>query len=88
MGEQLKSLVNVTIHYPAGRPGYWDLLCGNVQDVVVHFEEAARFRPQFIGKNYEQDAEYRTAFQGWINQLWEDKDALLDQIHTEFPSKR
>ena len=39
MGEQLKSIVNVTIHYPGGRPGYWDLLCGNVRDVVVVFEE-------------------------------------------------
>ncbi|MBJ7898293.1 acyltransferase, partial [Bacillus atrophaeus] len=50
MGEQLKSLVNVTIHYPAGRPGYWDLLCGNVQDVVVRFEEVP-IPPEFIGKN-------------------------------------
>ena len=86
MGEQLKSLVNVTIHYPAGRPGYWDLLCGNVQDVVVQFEEVP-IPAEFIGKNYEQDGEYRTAFQGWINTLWEDKDALLDRLHTEYPDK-
>jgi 1-acyl-sn-glycerol-3-phosphate acyltransferase len=87
MGEQLKSLVNVTIHYPGGRPGYWDLLCGKVQDVVVQFEEV-QIPAEFVGRNYEQDAEYRLAFQGWINQLWETKDALLEQLHTEFPSKR
>jgi hypothetical protein len=26
-------------------------------------------------------------FQGWINQLWEDKDALLAQMHREYPAK-
>jgi len=43
--------------------------------------------PQFIGKNYDQDGEYRLQFQGWINQLSLDKDALLEQLHHEFPSK-
>ena len=87
MGEQLKSLVNVTIHYPAGRPGYWDLLCGKVKDVVVQFDEV-QIPVEFIGRNYEQDGEYRLAFQGWINQLWEEKDGLLDKLHKDFPDKR
>jgi hypothetical protein len=39
-------------------------------DVVVHFEEL-KIPPQFIGKNYDQDGEYRLQFQGWINQLWQ-----------------
>ena len=84
MGEQLKSIVNVTIHYPGGRPGYWDLLCGNVREVVVVFEELP-IPAEFIGRNYDQDAEYKLAFQGWINQLWEDKDRQLDQLHREYP---
>ena len=84
MGEQLKSIVNVTIHYPGGRPGYWDLLCGNVRDVVVVFEEL-EIPAEFIGKNYDQDPAYKLAFQSWINQLWEDKDRLLEQLHREYP---
>ena len=73
----------MTIHYPGGRPGYWDLLCGNVKDVVVVFEEL-QIPNEFLGKNYDQDAEYRLAFQSWINRLWEDKDRLLDQLHREY----
>ena len=84
MGEQLQSIVNVTIHYPGGRPGYWDLLCGNVKDVVVVFEEL-QIPEEFLGKNYDQDPEYRLAFQSWINQLWEDKDRLLEQLHRDYP---
>jgi len=87
MGEQLESIVNVTIHYPDGRSGYWDLLCGNVREVVAHFEEI-KIPPQFIGKNYDQDGEYRLEFQQWINQLWEEKDLLLDRLHREYPRKR
>jgi len=36
----------------------------------VQFEEV-QIPAEFIGRNYEQDGEYRLAFQGWINQLWE-----------------
>lgn len=87
MGEQLEALVNVTIHYPAGRPGYWDLLCGNLKEVVAHFEEI-KVPPQFIGKNYDQDGEYRLEFQQWINQLWEEKDLLLQRLHREYPARK
>lgn len=87
MGEQLESIINVTLHYPGGRPGYWDLLCGNVKEVVAHFEEI-RIPTHFIGKNYDQDGEYRLEFQQWINKLWEDKDALLDQLYSEYPPVR
>ncbi|RMQ45494.1 putative acyltransferase [Pseudomonas cichorii] len=82
MGEQLESIINVTIHYPGGQPGYWDLLCGNVKDVVAHFEEI-KIPPQFIGRNYDQDPAYRLEFQQWINGLWEEKDRLLDRLKAE-----
>ncbi len=86
MGEQLEAIVNVTIHYPAGRPGYWDLLCGNVREVVVHVEKLM-IPAEFIGKNYDQDDQYRLAFQQWINRLWEDKDTLLEQLHRQYPEQ-
>ncbi|KJK18311.1 acyltransferase [Pseudomonas sp. NPDC087612] len=79
MGEQLQSIVNVTIHYPNGAPGFWDLLCGRVRHIVVHFEELA-IPAEFLGRNYDQDETYRLAFQQWINQLWSDKDALLERL--------
>ncbi|WP_295471451.1 acyltransferase [uncultured Pseudomonas sp.] len=83
MGEQLESIVNVTLHYPKGRPGYWDLLCGRVGQVVAHFEEV-RIPAGFIGKSYDQDADYRQAFQAWINEAWEEKDRLLEQMQAQY----
>lgn len=80
MGEQLESIIDVTIHYPEGAPGFWDLLCGRVRRIVVQFEELA-IPEAFLGKSYDQDEEYRAAFQQWINRLWERKDQRLEQLN-------
>lgn len=79
MGEQLKTLVNITIHYPEGRPELWDLLSGKVRKIVVRIEQL-EIPQSFIGKSYDQDEAYRAEFQKWVNTLWEDKDALLTQL--------
>lgn len=79
MGEQLESIIDVTIHYPDGAPGFWDLLCGRVRRIVVQFEEL-RIPQEFLGRSYDQDEEYRLAFQQWINRLWEKKDERLEQL--------
>ncbi|MBV2133750.1 acyltransferase [Pseudomonas sp. MAP12] len=79
MGEQLQALVDVTIHYPDGRPRFRDLLCGRLQRVTVCFSQ----RPipaEFLGRSYDQDEAYRLQFQQWVNSLWEDKDALLERL--------
>lgn len=80
MGEQLESIIDVTIHYPDGAPGFWDLLCGRVRRIVVQFEELA-IPGEFLGKSYDQDEDYRAAFQQWINRLWERKDQRLEQMN-------
>ena len=79
MGEQLHAIVNVTIHYPGGRPTFWDMLTGNIRKIDIRVEQLP-IPPEFIGRSYEQDEAYRAAFQQWINQLWLDKDALLDSL--------
>ncbi|MEO4046268.1 acyltransferase [Pseudomonas sp. CAU 1711] len=84
MGEQLDGLVNVTIHYPGSAPGFWDLLCGRLEQVVVRFDKLA-IPAEFIGKNYDQDEAYRLSFQQWVNQLWQAKDTQLDELRRQYP---
>jgi 1-acyl-sn-glycerol-3-phosphate acyltransferase len=86
MGEQLDTIVNVTIHYPGGNPGFWDLLAGNIGEVVVRFERLA-VPAEFIGRNYDQDEQYRLQFQQWVNQLWTAKDAQLGRLHEQYPGR-
>lgn len=79
MGEQLHAIVNVTIHYPDGRPTFWDLLTGNIRKIDIRVEQLP-IPPECIGRSYDQDEAYRTAFQQWVNQLWLDKDDLIDGL--------
>lgn len=76
MGEQLHALVDITIHYPDGRPTFWDLLSGQVRRIDIRMRTRP-IPPQFIGRSYEQDAAYRAEFQQWVNELWLEKDALI-----------
>lgn len=84
MGDQLRSLVDITIHYPDGSPTFWDLLSGRIRKVVMRCQT----RPipaEFLGKDYQNDAAFRAEFQTWVNQLWAEKDAELTQLHKDHP---
>ncbi|MNP49103.1 hypothetical protein D3C76_1432700 [compost metagenome] len=52
--------------------------------MVVRIEKL-EIPQEFIGKSYDQDAQYRLAFQQWVNRLWEAKDARLEHLHQQFP---
>ncbi len=84
MGSQLRSLVDITLHYPDGNPSFWDLLSGRVRKVVMRCE----LKPipvEFLGRDYQNDSAFREDFQAWVNTLWEAKDKQLDQLHREYP---
>jgi hypothetical protein len=76
MGGILRSVVDVTIAYPAGRPTLADLLADRVPCVRVHVRELP-IPPGLAGGDYENDAAFRERFQAWINALWAEKDARL-----------
>lgn len=79
MGEVLQSLVDVSIVYPQGRPTLVELLSGRVPEVLVDIRERP-IPPDLINGDYEGDAEFQARFQAWVNQLWKEKDALLDEM--------
>lgn len=85
MGEALDTLVDVTIAYPEGRPSLGDLFANRVGEIRVHvrrLEIPGRFR----GGDYRNDPEFRRGIQQWINQLWREKDAILEELHSAPPA--
>lgn len=80
MNGQLHSLLDVTIFYPEGRPSYWDYACGKVGLIRVDVRE--RPIPEEMLGDYINDAEFRGRFQAWVNQIWEEKDILLNQMQS------
>lgn len=80
MNGQLHRLLDVTILYPEGIPTYWDYACGRIKRIQVHIRQLP-IPAEMIG-NYTEDAEFRARFQRWVNQLWQDKDDLLEEMKT------
>ena len=79
MGEMLQAIVDVTIVYPDGRPTMIDLLAGRVRQIRVHVRKLP-IPPEFLGGDYENDAEFRARFQAWISGLWTGKDELITRM--------
>ena len=87
MGEQLHGLVNVTIHYPGGRPTLWDVLSGQIKHIVMRIQ-IMPIPQQFLGKSYDQDMAYRAEFQEWVNQLWLQKDQEITELKLAEQSRK
>jgi 1-acyl-sn-glycerol-3-phosphate acyltransferase len=80
MGEQFRSILDVTIVYPMDTaPSFWDLLSGKVERVVVDVRERS-IKAWMLHGDYESDPVYRDHFQAWVTQIWQEKDALIDQL--------
>jgi len=82
LGERLNSLLDVTIVYPGGARGFWDLLAGRVRKVIVEVRQLTIPHELYAG-NYESDPEFRRRFQDWIAQLWADKDRRIGELLAE-----
>ncbi len=79
MGERFTALLDVTLHYPDGAMSLWDMFAGKVNEIVVHVEQRA-IPADLLNGDYESDADYRERLKAWVNELWAEKDALLDSL--------
>lgn len=79
MGSALHSVVDATIAYPAGIPTMLDLLSGRIPEVRVDIRERV-IPEELLSSDYEHDSAARVRFQRWLNAMWLDKDALLEQL--------
>ncbi len=83
MGEQFEALIDVTIFYPDGAPTFFQFLEGRMKRVVVKIRELP-IQPELIGGDYANDPEYQERVRSWVNQLWREKDELLDSLSEEW----
>ena len=83
MGPQLDRLLDVTVVYPGERiPGFWNLLCGDVEKVIVDIR-SRNIDPGLSEGDYENDAAFRLRVQNWVNQLWTEKDQVIGALRAE-----
>ncbi len=79
LGGILHSVLDVTIFYPGGPPSFWDLCCGRVAHIVVHVR-VRQIEEWTRQGDYMGDEAFRTRFQGWLADLWAEKDQLIDLL--------
>lgn len=79
LGDQIDALVDMTIVYPDGVPGYSEFWLGEVPRIAVNLRKI-NIPDWVLGGNYEDDAEYRERFQQWVHQIWTEKDQLIEKM--------
>lgn len=79
LGDKIDALVDMTIVYPDGVPGYSEFWLGEVPRIAVNLRKI-NIPDWVLGGNYEDDAEYRERFQQWVHELWLEKDQLVESM--------
>ena len=85
LGDKIDALVDMTIVYPDGAPGYGEFWLGEVPRIAVNIRKI-EIPDWVLGGNYEDDAEYRERFQKWVDHLWTEKDQLISQMKNKYIS--
>ena len=79
LGEKLNSLLDVTIVYPGGAVGFFEMMSGKMRKVIVEVKAITIPKELFAG-NYEADPVFRAKFQQWVAELWAAKDRRIGEL--------
>lgn len=79
MGEQLDSLLDVTIAYPGHETTFWGFVTGHVREVRIRARRL-EIPEEFFTAAVTEPGEVRDRFKEWVDSIWRDKDALLDTL--------
>ncbi len=78
MGNQLTSILDVTICYSPKVSGFWDYLCGRVGEIRVRVSHLPI--TEELKGDYYNDAVFKEKFQKYVNKIWLDKDQMLTNL--------
>ncbi|WP_353143799.1 acyltransferase [Acinetobacter pragensis] len=83
LGDKIDALVDMTIVYPDGAPGYGEFWLGEVPRIAVNLRKI-EVPAWMLEGNYDEDAEFREKFQIWVDGLWVEKDQLIGQMKAQY----
>ena len=87
LGTDIDGILDMTIVYPDGTPNYGDLWQGNIQRLGVdvrYIEIPDGLSSAVQNGGYENDEAVKTQMFDWVAQLWQDKDARIDEMLSGF----
>ncbi|MFC1669525.1 acyltransferase [Spirochaetota bacterium] len=78
IGEQLSHILNVTVYYPDGIKSLWQMMCGEINEVIIKVEKIP-VTGDHIG-DYLDDNDFKIKFQRWLSTLWKKNDDLQEEL--------
>lgn len=75
----IQHMIDVSILYPESGVDMGKLLRGDISKIQIHIREVVI--PEHFGtKSYAEDNQYKQEFQNWMNNIWAEKDEILNQM--------
>jgi 1-acyl-sn-glycerol-3-phosphate acyltransferase len=74
LGDQLDAVLDVTLAYPAGETSMWDFVTGRLRRVAVRVRRLD-VPPELMTESGGDREQLKT----WIDEVWLEKDVLLDR---------
>lgn len=85
MGEQFRSMLDVTVVYPGGAKTFWEMCTGRLHHVIIDVREIP-IEPWMREGDYLNDPEFRRRFQRRLADIWEQKDQRINELNEQFAS--
>lgn len=82
----LSGILDITIYYDTLDKGFWAFASGQFNKIYVKIRRLD-IPPELIG-NYYEDRSFRPQFQSWLNTIWYEKDATLDELEAACQKNR
>lgn len=79
MGDKFEAILDVTIVYPNGPVDFWAFLRGKLHHVIVRVR-ALPVPQDLVQGDYENDPAVREAYQRWVQDLWQAKEATIKSL--------
>ncbi|NVJ59191.1 MAG: acyltransferase [Gammaproteobacteria bacterium] len=77
LGQQMHTVLDITLFYENGPPTFWEFLCGKTGHVKVMVRQI-QVSPDLIGDM--SSPETRVNVQNWLNGIWQSKDQQLQAM--------
>ena len=87
LGKEIDGILDMTIVYPDGVTAYSDLWKGDIKRLGVdvrYLEIPDALSAAIQNGGYEDDAAIKAQMFNWVEQIWENKDARIDEILSGF----
>ena len=87
LGDELDSILDVTIVYPDGAPDYDDLWKGNIRRLgvdVTHLTIPDELFAAIMDGGYDRDETTKKMMFDWLEDIWQQKDARITKMLSEF----